>query len=371
VSAPERAAGGRADEVESVTSRLFRLPMPRPWGADVTTQDLIVTQLRARSGATGTGFSWTVRAGGHATRAMIDADAGPAAVGGPVVAEAAWDRLWWHLREAGGGITTLAMAAVDIALWDLRGRAAGMGLPDLIGRQRDVVPAYASGVNRHLSLAELTERTREQVAAGHTRFKLKVGLPDLDTDLERVAAVRQVIGDRRLLMVDANQLWDLPQARRAAKALAPYDIFWLEEPLAAEDFRGYADLRRLVSMPLAAGESLYTEAQFRELLLAGAVDFVQPNVCRVGGITPFLRIARLARHFSVPVMPHLLPDISGQLAMCLPLQPFVEDIDEGSFAALGALTEPSGVVVAGGMLRATPLAGHGLDFATDAMQELA
>jgi L-alanine-DL-glutamate epimerase-like enolase superfamily enzyme len=226
-------------------------------------------------------------------------------------------------------------------------------------------------VNRHLTQAELTERTSQQVAAGHTRFKLKVGgRPSLAEDLERVAAVRRVLGPHRLLMVDANQFWDLPQARRAARELAAYDIFWLEEPLAAEDFRGYADLRASIGIPVAAGESLYTEAQFRELLLAGGIDFIQPNVCRVGGITPFLRIARLARQFSVPVMPHLLPDISGQVAMGLPLSPFVEDIDEGSFAALGALAQPSGVAVDGDTLRAEPAAGHGLVFATEAMEEI-
>jgi L-alanine-DL-glutamate epimerase-like enolase superfamily enzyme len=361
---------GGPDLIESVTSRLFRLPMPRPWGPAVTSQYLIVTELRTSSGAAGTGFSWAVQAGAQAIRAMIDADCGPVARGLPAIPDAVWDRLWFYLREAGGGVTTLAMAAIDIALWDLRGKAAGLGLPDLLGRQRDTVAAYASGVNRHLSLAELTERTREQVAAGHTRFKLKVGLPDLAADLERVAAVRQVIGERRLLMVDANQLWDLPAARRAARELAAYDIFWLEEPLPAEDFRGYADLRRAIDIPVAAGESLYTEGQFRDLLLAGAIDFIQPNVCRVGGITPFLRIARLARQFSVPVMPHLLPDISGQLAMSLPLGPFVEDIDEGSFAALGALAQPSGVVVSGDRLRAEPGPGHGLVFATDTMAEV-
>jgi L-alanine-DL-glutamate epimerase-like enolase superfamily enzyme len=364
------AAGPGADVIETVASRLFRLPMPRPWGPDVTSQYLIVTELTTRAGARGTGFSWAVQAGAQAIAAMLDADTGPAAVGLPAVPDVAWDRLWWYLRESGGGITTLSMAAIDLALWDLRGRAAGLGLPDLIGRQRDEAPAYASGVNRHLTLAELTERTREQVAAGHTRFKLKVGLPDLAADLERVAAVRDVIGPRRLLMVDANQLWDLPAARRAARALARYDIFWLEEPLPAEDFSGYADLRRATDIPLAAGESLYTEAQFRELLAARAVDFVQPNVCRVGGITPFLRIARLARQLSVPVMPHLLPDISGQLAMSVPLPAFVEDIDMASFAALGALAAPSGVVVTGDTLRANPPPGHGLVFATDTMEEI-
>jgi L-alanine-DL-glutamate epimerase-like enolase superfamily enzyme len=358
------------DRIESVTSRLFRLPMPRPWGTDVTCQYLIVTELRTESGAAGTGFSWAVQAGAQAIQAMVEHDCARMVTGLPAVPEAVWDALWWRLRESGGGITTLAMAAIDIALWDLRGRAAGLGLPDLLGRQRHEVAAYASGVNRHLTLAELTERTREQVAAGHTRFKLKVGLPSLDEDLARVAAVRAEIGPRALLMIDANHLWDLPTARRAARALAAYDIFWLEEPLPAEDFRGYADLRRAIGIPLAAGESLYTEAQFRDLLLAGAVDFVQPNVCRVGGITPFLRIARLARLFSIPVAPHLLPDISGQLAMALPLPPLVEDIDQGSFAALGALAAPSGVEVTGGMLRAAPGPGHGLVFATDDMEEL-
>jgi L-alanine-DL-glutamate epimerase-like enolase superfamily enzyme len=362
---------GDLGRIASVTSRLFRLRMPRPWG-DVDSQQLIVTEVRTTTGAAGTGFSWAVRAGGEAIRAMIDADVAPAAAGLPAVPEAAFDHLAWHLREAGGGITMLAIAAVDIALWDLRGRAAGLGLPDLLGRRRDQVPAYASGVNRHLSLAQLADRTAAQVAAGHTRFKLKVGLPDLADDVARVAAVREVIGPGALLMADANQLWDLPAARRAARALAPYDLYWLEEPLPAEDYRAYAELRRATGIPLAAGESLYTQAQFRDLLLAGAVDFVQPNICRVGGITGFTRIAALARLHSIPVMPHLLPDLSGQLALSLPLPALVEDIDEGSFAALGALAAPSGVTIAGGTLTASPPpgGGHGLAFATATMTEI-
>jgi L-alanine-DL-glutamate epimerase-like enolase superfamily enzyme len=165
-------------------------------------------------------------------------------------------------------------------------------------------------------------------------------------------------------------LWDLPTARRAARALSPFDIFWLEEPLPAEDIQAYAALRAAIDIPVAAGESLYTEAQFRDVLLAGAVDYLQPNVCRVGGITPFLRIARLARLFGVPVMPHLLPEISGQLALCLPLPAMIEDIDEGSFAALGALARPSGVVITGDSLQVQTAPGHGLVFATDVLEDV-
>ena len=356
--------------VTGVTSRTYRLPMPRPWGPAVTSQYLIATKVESSDGGTGQGFSWAVQAGAQAIHAMIDADCRPVAEGGPVAPAAAWDRLWWHLREAGGGITTLAMAAIDIGLWDLQAKAAGLSLADLLGRQRETVPVYASGVNRHLTLDELKEQVSRWISAGHTRVKIKVGLPSLDEDLERVDAVRRIIGPGRLLMVDANQLWDLPTARRAARALSAFDVFWLEEPLPAEDVQAYARLRAAIDIPVAAGESLYTEAQFRDILLAGAVDFVQPNVCRVGGITPFLRIARLARLFDIPVMPHLLPDISGQLALCLPLPGMIEDIDEGSFAALGALARPSGVVVTGDSLQAQTQPGHGLAFATDSLEEV-
>jgi L-alanine-DL-glutamate epimerase-like enolase superfamily enzyme len=220
-------------------------------------------------------------------------------------------------------------------------------------------------VNRHLTLAEVTEQVSRWVQTGHSRVKIKVGLPSLEEDLERVAAVRQAIGPRRLLMLDANQLWDLPAARRAARELAAFDVYWLEEPLPAEDTRGYARLRADIGIPMAAGESLFAESQFLDLLAAGGCDYIQPNVCRVGGITPFLRIVSVARAFGVPVMPHLLPDISSQLARCLPGQPLVEDIDQGSFAALGALTRP-GFVVAGDSLRVQPGPGHGLEFKVSA-----
>jgi L-alanine-DL-glutamate epimerase-like enolase superfamily enzyme len=357
-------------QVTQVTSKAYRLPMPRPWGPVATSQYLITTRIESSDGRTGQGFSWAVRAGAQAVAAMVEADCRPIAEGGPVAPAAAWDRLWWHLKEAGGGIATLAMAAIDVGLWDLRARAAGLSLTELLGRQRDQVPVYASGVNRHLTLDELTEQVSRWVAAGHTRFKIKVGLPSLEEDLARVSAVRRIIGPGKLLMVDANQLWDFPTARRAARALSAFDIFWLEEPLAAEDFQGYARLRAAIDIPVAAGESLYTEAQFRDMLQAGGCDFIQPNLCRVGGITPFLRIARAARLSGIPVMPHLLPDISGQLAMCLPLPSMIEDIDEGSFAALGALAEPSGVVITGDSLRADTPPGHGLVFAADTMEEI-
>jgi L-alanine-DL-glutamate epimerase-like enolase superfamily enzyme len=338
-----------------------RLPMPVPWGPGRDHQHIIVASLTTDDGAIGCGFSWTVDAGASAIQAMLEADCRGIVEGGEVSPVAMWDRLRWHLRECGSGIATLAIAAIDIALWDLRAKAAGLSLVDHLGPRRDRVPAYASGVNRHLSLGELTEQVQRWIAAGHSRVKIKIGLPSLEEDLERVAAVRRVIGPGRLLMLDANQLWDFPAARKAARALSQFDVYWLEEPLQAEDTSGYARLRADIGIPIAAGESLFSEAQFHDLLATGGCDYIQPNVCRVGGITPFLRIASVARSFGVPVMPHLLPDISGQLALCLPGQAFVEDIDQGSFAALGALARPA-VVVTGDSLHVERRPGHGLEF---------
>jgi hypothetical protein len=200
---------------------------------------------------------------------------------------------------------TIALAAVDLALWDLR--AAGTGLVDTLGRRRDSVPVYGSGVNRHYTLKELVAQAERWASRGLTAAKIKVGLDDLAEDVERVAAVRATLGPDALLMVDANQLWDLPRAIRAAEAFRPYDPYWIEEPLPAADVAAYARLRESVDVPIALGENTYTTYEFRDLLAAGACDIVQPNVVRVGGITPFLRIADLARTYDIPTFPHLLP----------------------------------------------------------------
>lgn len=365
---PARSRGG-VPSIERLHSRAYRLPLPRPWGPDVPCVHLVVTEVVTSDGVVGTGFSWTPTIGVRAITSLLENEIRGVVLGAEAVPEVVWDRLWWHLHEAGGGgLTTMAMAALDIALWDARGKALDRSLVDLLGRRRHSVPVYGSGVNLHYPLDELVDQARRWVAAGCSAVKIKVGRDDLDEDVERVAAVRAVIGDRRRLMVDANQRWDLPTAVRAVRRLAAYDPAWVEEPLLSDDVPAYARLRASVDIPVACGENAYTVHQFRDLLVAGACDVTQPNIVRVGGITPFRRIADLAATFGVPVMPHLLPDLSGQLAMCLPRPAMVEDVDDASFAALGALARPSGVTIDGGVLRADTRPGHGLAFHLDHLE---
>ncbi|MFI7417169.1 mandelate racemase/muconate lactonizing enzyme family protein [Nonomuraea sp. NPDC049684] len=348
--------------ITGLRTELRTVPLPRPWGPDVPANHVIVCHVTLADGRTGTGFSWTPQIGAHAVQALLEHDLREALIGLPAHPELVWDRLWRHLREAGpGGITTVALAGIDLALWDLR--CGDAGLADVLGRRREHVPAYGSGVNLHYSLEELTDQARRWVAAGHRGVKIKVGRPDLADDVARVAAVREVIGPDRLLMIDANQRWDLHRARRALSALREFDLHWIEEPLPADDVAAHVELRRSTDVPVAVGENVYTVYGFRDLLAAGACDVVQPNVVRVGGVTPFLRIAELARAFDVPVHPHLLSEVSGQLALALPLPPLAEDVEDASFARLGLLAEPYPVRIEDGVLSVGGHAGLGLRWA--------
>ncbi|WP_433497375.1 mandelate racemase/muconate lactonizing enzyme family protein [Sphaerimonospora sp. CA-214678] len=339
------------------------VPLRRPWGADVRYNHVIVCEITLRDGRTGTGFSWTPQIGAEAVRALLENDIRDALIGLPAHPELVWDRLSRHLSEAGrGGLTTIAMAGVDLALWDLR--CGESSLVDVLGPRRGSVQVYGSGVNLHYSLEELAGQARRWHAAGYPAVKIKVGRPELAEDVERVAAVREIIGPGTLLMIDANQRWDLHRARRAIAALAPYDPHWIEEPLPADDVAAHVELRRSIGVPVAVGENVYTVHGFRDLLTAGACDVVQPNVVRVGGITPFLRVAELARAFDVPVHPHLLTELSGQLALTLHHPAMVELVEDASLSDLGLLAEPYPVEISGAELRSGGRAGLGLTWAS-------
>ncbi|WP_432514441.1 mandelate racemase/muconate lactonizing enzyme family protein [Kineococcus sp. SYSU DK001] len=342
-----------------------RVPLRRPWGPDVQDVRVLTVRITTATGAVGEGFSWTPSIGAGAVRALLEDDVRPFLVGRPAHPRV-WSRLWSHLHEAGsGGITTMALAGVDLALWDLVGRARGTALADLLGRRREPQPVYGSGVNLHYSLPELRDQVRRWVDAGYTGAKVKVGLPDLAEDLRRVAAVREVLGDGRTLMVDANQRWDLPRALRASRALAEFSPAWLEEPLRADDTAGHVRLRREGPLRVAAGENVHTWYRFRDLLTAGALDVVQPNVIRVGGITPFLSIAHLARSAGAELAPHLLPELSGQLAVTFDEAVWVEDVEDAGFWESGALSRPVGGSLAGGAYRAGDRPGLGFRFHED------
>ncbi|WP_329080550.1 mandelate racemase/muconate lactonizing enzyme family protein [Streptosporangium sp. NBC_01469] len=338
--------------IKDLTVTPRSVPLARPWGADVPRNHVLLVTITLDDGRSGTGMAWTPQIGAQAVKALLEHDIRDAAIGLPPHPELVWDRLSAHLGEAGrAGIVPIALAGVDLALWDLR--CGERPLVEVLGARRESVPVYGSGVNLHYPLEELRAQAERWVATGYTAVKIKVGRPSLAEDVERVAAVREVIGPDRLLMIDANQRWDLHRARTALRALERYDLFWIEEPLPADDLAAQVELRRSIGTPVAVGENVATAHGFRDLLTGGACDVVQPNLVRVGGITPFLRIAELARVFGVPVYPHLLTELSGQLALALHRPAMVERVEDAALTDLGLLAQPLPVEIAGPELRAT------------------
>jgi L-alanine-DL-glutamate epimerase-like enolase superfamily enzyme len=349
--------------IDRIDVRRIAVPLARPWAADVRGVSVIEVVLHDSDGGIGRGFSWTPSIGASAVAALLQDDVTRFALGRPAD-PGLWQAAWEHLHEAGaGGVTTIALAGLDLALWDLAGRRAGRSVADLIGRRSATQPVYGSGVNLHYSVEELLEQARRWVDRGLPAAKIKVGRPDLAEDVDRVAAVREVLGPDRALMIDANQRWDLPRAVAAAEALRPFDLAWLEEPLRADDTPGYVALRREAGIPVAQGENAATLHRFRDLIDAGAVDVVQPNIVRVGGITPFLAIAALADERGVVVAPHLLPELSAQVAVTRPLPTWVEDVEGARFDEAGVLAAPTGIRIADGRITPGTRPGLGIEFA--------
>ena len=357
--------------IASVETQLARLPLPRgPWGDTihhVTHIEIVVTDVTSDSGLVGTGFTHTSGVGGETLATMLRRDIGPHVIGAEVAPRALWHTTWKHLRDlGGGGATTTALAALDIALWDLVAREARQPLTAMLGgRQHARVPAYASGINLNKPVDELLDQVRGWIADGFRAFKVKVGKPEIEEDVERLTKVKELTG-RRPLMVDANQGWDIGKATRAINAYAPMGPTWVEEPLPCDDIDGHAKLRRLVTSPIAIGENVYTIQQFNQYLAAGACDFVQADICRVGGITPYLDIAALARAWNVPLAPHFMMELTGQVLCCLPNAYILENIDGGSLTDLGALTRPIRIV--DGWYAPPGGIGHGIEFDRDALR---
>ena len=226
----------------------------------------------------------------------------------PLQVEAIWNKL--HLRAldyARRGVLVAAISAIDIALWDLRGKLLGQPVSTLLGgRRRERVKVYATGMyfthTDDLS-GKLADEARLYVSQGFRAVKMKVGL-GVETDVEHVRAVRRAIGDHVALMVDANHAYSLSEALRFARRIEEFDISFFEEPVSPEDYDGYRELRRRISIPVAGGECEYLLAGFRHLLASRCVDIAQPDICGAGGLTETKRIAALAYAFQTNLIPH-------------------------------------------------------------------
>ncbi|GAA2787793.1 mandelate racemase/muconate lactonizing enzyme family protein [Crossiella cryophila] len=330
-------------------------------------QETVFVEITTEDGAVGLGYSYTIGTGGSAVLALLRDHLLPQLEGVDTrLIESLWQQLFASTRSTTvGAITSLALAAVDTALWDLRCLRAGEPLWRMAGGFRSRVPAYdTEGGWLHLSADELVAGAVAAAAAGWRGVKVKVGKPNAAEDLARLHAVRAAVGPEFALMVDANQSMTAAEAIRRARLFEQVDLGWLEEPLPADDLAGHERLAAATSIPIAVGESLYSIAQFREYLQRGAAGIVQVDVARIGGITPWLKVAHLAEAFNVAVCPHFLMELHVSLAAAVPNGRYVEHIPQLRAITTAELTIVDGHAVA----PETP--GLGIAWDRDAMDDL-
>ncbi|MEX5271920.1 L-talarate/galactarate dehydratase [Kocuria sabuli] len=289
----------------------------------------LFAEIATEQGHSGVGFSYSKRAGGPAQYAHAKEVAEGLIGEDPSDIARVHDKLLWAGASVGrSGVATQALAAIDVALWDLKAKRADLPLAKLLGAHRDSVRTYnTSGGFLNASLEEVKDRASASLEAGIGGIKIKVGLPDSAEDLRRVAGVREHIGTGVPLMVDANQQWDRATALRMGRRLEEFELTWIEEPLDAYDTEGHARLTAALDTPIATGEMLASVAEHVRLIEARSCDIIQPDAPRVGGITQFLRLAALADQRGLDLAPHFAMEIHLHLAAAYPREPWVEHFD--------------------------------------------
>lgn len=291
-------------KVTAVEATTHRVPARVPLLREPVMREIVFVRVKTDTGLTGYGLTGPIQRFG--VREFIAREAAPMLIGkDPLPTERHWHEWFTRLNpRAQTGVWSSAISALDIALWDLKGKHFGEPVWRLLGGSSATVPAYVTFGLLEYDRDQLTQVARQFVREGHDKLKMVVaihGAQDPAEDAARVRAVREAVGDGVELMVDANYLFAFPRALDLCKRIEPYRITWFEEPVYGNDARLLADLRRQTSIPISAGQNEGHKWRHRELLLHGAVDILQPNVVYVGGYTEAVKVAAMAQAFNVPI----------------------------------------------------------------------
>jgi L-alanine-DL-glutamate epimerase-like enolase superfamily enzyme len=348
-------------KIEGLEVAYYRLPLEAMGDAGhgaIDSEEIITVKLRA-GGLEGHGYAYTIGRGGRAVHALIEHDLAPLLVRRDAADIAGlWDLMWQRLLYVGrGGLAAFAIAAVDIALWDLRGLRERKPLYALLGAKAREIPAYGSGVDLPKPMDALLKQTEGFLARGLPGVKVKIGKRDPQEDEARVAAVRKLIGDRVDLMLDANMAWSADEALERGRRLEQFDLHWYEEPTIPEDVAGHARLARELEVPIAIGESLHSHHEFRRYVDERAVEVLQIDPVTNGGISAALRALEMANAAGLDASSHYCDELAAHLLCASTRSVYLE---KHAFALDRYLQSPQ--EVKHGRVRPTEAPGTGMRF---------
>jgi L-alanine-DL-glutamate epimerase-like enolase superfamily enzyme len=356
--------------IKEVRTTLVRVPFVDPprWSFDYDRpRELVVVEIETVSGIVGMGYLMPLSGGIATIEACLKELIVPQLIGKNASdIEQIWQQLWKSTYWVGRmGIALFALSAVDIALWDIVGKKAGLPLHRLWGSCRTEVPAYGSGCWRGLGGDGMVEKAHGYVEQGFQAIKMQVGhLYDDPTDVENVRKMRDAMGHKIDIMIDVNMAWTADRAIQVGHKLEPYDIYWLEEPVIAEDFNGYFRIVDALNMRIVGGESHFTRYDMRPFFENPKLPILQPDVMR-GGLTEILKISAVSDTWGITLAPHLFHELMVQVMASVPNGLILEYVD-----FLDDLWE-NPVIPENGMVRVPERPGHGLSFKPEVLKDCA
>ena len=354
--------------IKEIRTTLLRVPWVEPPRAGLKIEqfrELVVVEVETASGLVGLGYLQLLGGGLKTVEACLDELIAPRLIGRDASdIEGIWQDLWRGTYWIGRmGVALFAMSAVDIALWDILGKRANLPLHRLWGHCRDKIPAYGSGCWRGLGGDGMVEKANGYVAQGFGAIKMQVAhLHDWRTDVAHVRQMREALGPDIDIMIDVNMGWTADQAIQAGRKFEDYDVYWLEEPVMAEDFAGYMRIAEALDLRIVGGESHFTRFDLRPFLENPRLPILQPDVMR-GGLTELRKIAVLADTWGMTLAPHLFSELMVQLMASIPNAHMIEYM--GWLDDLWV--EP--VLPENGVFRAPERPGHGLAVKPEVMRE--
>jgi L-alanine-DL-glutamate epimerase-like enolase superfamily enzyme len=355
--------------IKSITTKLYRIPLKEVLvdakHGTHTFFELILTEVATDDGCIGSGYTYTGGLGGESIRALIENELTTFLIGKDAEAvEFLNQEMQWHIHYVGrGGIASFAISAVDIALWDIRCKKANEPLWRLAGGNDNKCNVYHGGIDLHYTKEELIHKNKQYLSEGYQALKIKVGLPNLNDDIARVEAMRGLLGRASSLMVDANYSLDINQAIKAAERFEEFDITWFEEPMDPDDLDGYKQLSENVQLPLAMGENCHIFPEFCHAFDRANITYIQPDASNCGGITGWLRVAKLAESRGLTVSSHGMQELHVSLVSAQVNSGWLE---AHSFYIDRYTTRP--LILDNGMAIAPDQAGIGVNFVKEKLE---